>query len=74
MEQEQQAPAWWEDEGPDICEGCEAAYYAEVGYYCSHCDSGICSACVAFVETGVLLCERCHNEQTKNAGKSGGES
>lgn len=54
---------WWVDAGPDTCEFCWRAFYAEIGYYCFNCDRGICPGCAVTVfERRVVLCPQCGTE------------
>jgi hypothetical protein len=55
-----QKPMWWADKGPDHCAFCSTTYYAETGYYCAHCDRGVCTSCVVVMSARKLvLCPEC---------------
>ncbi len=57
---ESQGSAWWSDAGPDQCEFCFVAHYAETGYYCAGCDRSVCATCgVTVIERRVVVCPEC---------------
>ncbi len=50
----------WDAPGPDTCEGCGAAFHAEIGYYCHQCDACLCPICVTVHRvTRVVICADC---------------